>query len=167
MTTKTSSPRGGAEFGACGRDRWRLWRAWGSGPRVAFVMLNPSTASADEDDPTIRKCMAYARRWEYHGIEVVNLFGLRATDPRELYRRDEAECVGDRNDPTILSATYQAGLVIVAWGNHGGLHKRSAAVLRMLEGNCEPHALAVTKHDQPWHPLYLAGDLVPFLWEGR
>src|SRR3989449_11540410 len=101
-------------FSRCGTYRYALWRRWAAGPQVLFVMLNPSTADAQRDDPTIRRCIGFARRWGCGGIEVVNLFALRATDPRRLrYTRDP---VGPENVAHLARAAGRASLVGAAWG---------------------------------------------------
>ena len=90
----------------CGAYRWHLTRLVDNnifqGGRLLFVMLNPSTADAETDDPTLRRCIGYSRAWGYGGLAVVNLFGLRTTDPRELRRH--ADPVGRRNDDYVLAA---------------------------------------------------------------
>jgi hypothetical protein len=152
---------GGATFSADGRYRYRLWRSWdASRPRVAFVMLNPSTAGARRDDPTIRRCQGFARSWGFGGIEVVNLFALRATDPRLLRLADDP--VGRENDRHLRSALTRSSLVVLAWGAHGSLRERAAAV-RGLISRRRPRCLGLTRSGEPRHPLYLPGDarLVP------
>ena len=142
------------------RYRYRLWRRWDrSRPVVAFVMLNPSTADARRDDPTIRRCMGFAERWGYGGIEVVNLFGLRASDPRTL--RAARDPVGPRNDTHLRRAVRRARLVVAAWGADRAARSRE----RALSGRLSPRArcLGTTRSGAPRHPLYLRGDvgLVP------
>ena len=144
----------GAELSSDGRYRYRLWRSWGPGSRCIWIMLNPSTADASVDDPTIRKCMGFAKRWGHDGIEVVNLFALRSTNPRMLYSADDP--VGPGNNEAILSAARSWSYVVCGWGNHGGLHNRSAQVVRLLRGECVLTALCVTKQSQPGHPLYVS-----------
>jgi len=158
---------GGADLSQNERYRYRLWRSWGPGSRCAFVMLNPSTADASKDDATIRRCIGYARLWRFDGIEVVNLFALRSTNPKILYRYDNEFCKGPANDDAIADAANSSSLVVCAWGNHGGLYKRSQSVLIQLRHRCVPQALAVTKQDQPAHPLFLNSNLKPFSWDGR
>ena len=141
----------------CGLYRYELRRIWQ--PKiglVCWVMLNPSTADANSDDPTIRRCMGYTARWGYGGIIVVNEFGLRAKDPRELYKSDDP--IGPENDEYIKKASAEAVLTIVAWGNRGNYLGRDKIVLPMLT---DPHYLALTKNGSPWHPLYLKKDLKP------
>lgn len=156
----------GAEFSRCERYRWRLWRSWQPlGTRCAFVMLNPSTADETNDDPTIRRCIRFAKDWGHGSLEIVNIFAWRSTDPKALYQLDDP--VGPDNDDAIRSAARAASQVICTWGNHGGLHRRSAHVLDMLRPLCTPQALLVTKQDQPGHPLYRPASTAPFNWDER
>lgn len=105
----------GALISECGLYRYRLWRRWGIGPHATWIMLNPSTADADLDDPTIRRCIGFARAWGFSAIEVVNLFALRATNPRELGR--SADPIGPDNDRHLSEAGRAAELRIAAWGH--------------------------------------------------
>jgi hypothetical protein len=145
-------PPGGALFDPGGRYRYRLWRRWAAGRTVAFVMLNPSTADADRDDPTIRRCAGFARAWGFGGMTVVNLFALRATDPARLRRARDP--VGRDNDRHIAAAAADASMVLVAWGVHGALDGRDRTVLALLAGR-QPRCLGVTRGGHPRHPLYL------------
>ena len=122
-------------------------------------MLNPSTADANIDDPTIRRCMGYAMRWGYYGIIVVNLFALRATDPNDLCASDDP--IGPENYHYIFQASREASLTIAAWGIRGKYLKQDEKVLAQLT-NC--HYLALTKNGSPRHPLYLRKELqaIPF-----
>jgi hypothetical protein len=155
----------GASMSACGAFRYRLWRQWDEGkPRVLFVMLNPSTADGTLDDPTIRKCLGFAKRLGYGGIEVVNLFAFRATDPGDLSAAGWP--VGPDNDTHIRTACGSVGGVICAWGSNvdrsPAAKDRAAAVRSLLHevwGRCE--ALAHTKSGQPSHPLMLSYDRAP------
>ena len=142
----------GATFSADRRYRYRLWRRWdGARPVVAFVMLNPSTADARRDDPTIRRCIGFAKSWGFGGVEVVNLFAYRTTDPGELRR--VADPVGADNDRHIQSAIARADLVVLAWGARA----RSRRLLSLPQARC----LGLTRAGQPRHPLYLRSDVRP------
>ncbi|HEU5061422.1 MAG TPA: DUF1643 domain-containing protein [Kofleriaceae bacterium] len=143
----------GAVFDPSGRYRYRLTRRWaGRGAVVAFVMLNPSTADGERDDPTIRRCAGFARRWGFAAMTVVNVFALRATDPARLRRARDP--VGPGNDGHIAGAAADADLVVLAWGNHGALRGRDREVVALLAG-ARPVCLGVTRGGQPRHPLYL------------
>ena len=98
----------GAHFSTCRRYRYRLWRIWDENkPFVLFICLNPSTADENEDDPTIRRCVRFARDWDYGGMVMVNLFAFRATDPSELYNADEQ--IGQNNSKEILEYSVKSG----------------------------------------------------------
>jgi hypothetical protein len=150
---------GGAAFSPDRRYRYRLWRRWDrSRPVVTFVMLNPSTADERRDDPTIRRCIGFARRWGFGGAEVVNLFALRATDPREL--RTVRDPVGPENDRHIRRAIARAALVVLAWGTHGAVAQRARAV-GLVASPRRPRCLGWTRSGEPRHPLYLPAGAAP------
>lgn len=143
-----------------GPYRYRLWREWEPGPRIAFVMLNPSTADAEEDDPTIRRCVGFAKALGAGAIDVVNLFALRATDPRELAKHSAP--VGPENDAWIVTAALECEMVICAWGAHAHARDRATRVLGILRcANRQPMCLRQTKAGHPAHPLYLPAALRP------
>lgn len=148
----------GAEFSPCLKYRYELTRFWdGSNRHAAFVMLNPSTADANEDDPTIRKCVGFARRWGYGGIRVYNVYALRATDPNELKRSDNP--IGPDNDSWIRRAASNE-IVVAAWGTFRVHPDRAQHVLGLLNG-ASVHCLRVTKEGRPQHPLYLPNNARP------
>ena len=142
---------------ADGRYRFLLTRRTGFGNRaVMFVMLNPSTADAERDDPTIRRCINFAARWERGWLYVVNLSPLRATDPADLLRAGpEPEEIWLENVRTILDTSARSDLVVAAWGVHGQAEGRAQRVLAALAGRCEIHCLGTTRAGYPRHPLYL------------
>lgn len=124
----------------------------------AFVLLNPSTASETEDDPTIRKCRGFAQRWGYHAFDVVNLFALRATNPDELRKTSAAVLSADEaeNGRWVSAVARHAEIVIVGWGNDGVLLNRGQRVRAMLQAAGIPlHCWEITKAEQPKHPLYI------------
>lgn len=130
---------------------------------VLFVMLNPSTADAEHDDPTVRRCVGYAKRWGYGMLHVANLFALRATDPAALYR--DPDPVGESNDHFIAAMARYADRVVVAWGTHGAYQDRAREVARILRDNDRcPYALGLTKDGQPRHPLYMPADAQLEAW---
>jgi ribonuclease HII len=146
-----------------GAFRYKLWRRWKKGGHVTFVMLNPSTADGVTDDPTIRKCVGFAKRWGYAGIEVVNLYALRSTDPDALLSHithPQYQVDDTRNDAAIITSTTSAGVVVCAWGGHKAAqkHGRIARVLHLLDrAAINPMCLGLTKlTSQPRHPLMLA-----------
>lgn len=121
---------------------------------INFVMLNPSTAVASIDDPTIRKCMNFTWSWGYRELIVTNLFALRATDPVGLYRHRPTDAIGPQNDTHLRAAADQAWVTVLAYGNHGGLYDRDRQVLDLLKGRPMMH-LGLTESRKPKHPLYL------------
>lgn len=153
-----------AVISECGLYRYRLSRKWRADPDCVFVMLNPSTADAAQDDPTIRKCIGYSKAWGYGGLVVVNLFAYRDTDPDAMKRYKVP--VGPDNDRHLLEVTREAPLVVCAWGKGGAHQGRGREVEKLLtEGGVRLHALELNGDGSPKHPLYLAGDLKPFLWK--
>ncbi len=162
-----------ARFSRCGRYRYVLTRRWeGATPRVAsgrgrvvFVMLNPSTADATRDDPTIRRCMGLARSWGFAAVDVVNLFAWRATRPVDLRRAARALDPehARANWRAVFRAAKQAELVVVAWGNHGAWREAGHEMLARLVRLCGPRiaCLGLTKLGHPRHVLYLRRDVRP------
>jgi hypothetical protein len=138
-----------------GPYRYRLSRVWAAGDLVAWIMLNPSTADAEQDDQTIRTCVRLARSWGYGGILVANLFAWRATSPRDLLMQPEPN--GPDADAWLLRVAGEAATVVCAWGNHGRHRGRAAEVLRLLAGR-RLHHVGMTGAGQPRHPLYLPND---------
>ncbi len=119
-------------------------------------MLNPSTADAAADDPTIRRCIGFARAWGFGALEVVNLFAYRATRPADLFAADDP--VGPRNDRFVRAAARSAAMVVAAWGVHGTRRGRDADVLATLRILGSVHCLGTTKRGQPRHPLFVRGE---------
>jgi len=143
----------------CRTYRYVLWREWDLiNPAYAmFIGLNPSTADEVEDDPTIRRCVDYAKRWGYGALCMTNLFAYRETD-RELMKRHPSP-VGKDNDRWLVETAKDASVVVAAWGTHGVHLRRDQAVIRLLgrKLNC----LGMTKDGHPGHPLYLKKTLTP------
>lgn len=128
---------------------WDAYRAW-----CCWIMLNPSTADDQVDDPTIRRCMDFAKTWGYGGIFVVNLFAWRATDPKTL--ADAADPGGEGNGKAIISSAQLSDLVICAWGTGGKLNDRGRRITDLLTTWKIPmKCLGVTKCGHPKHPLYM------------
>lgn len=194
----------GATISACGTYRYRLWREWrgcaspdkwtwledddgsiardGSGSEiggpqsVVFIMLNPSTADGDKDDPTIRRCVSFAKAWGYDRMEVVNLFAFRATNPEQLLALDHGDepwgADNHRQIDRLLDGDVcsDVGMIVCAWGCHGGHLGQDEIVMGWIQehwriADIPVMALRLTKDGQPCHPLYLPGDLVPFPYE--
>ena len=148
-----------AVFDATGQYRYSLCREWNqSAPRIGFVMLNPNRADAILDDPTIRRCVGFARSWDYGSLEVVNLFAYRSPSPKVL--KQVADPVGEDNDRALQAFSQRVDRIILAWGNWGTIRGRDRVVLELL--NSAPlYCLGTTKQGQPCHPLYLKANLRP------
>lgn len=155
MTDLFGRPASSAVLSDCGVYRYELRRVWEPDrPLLAWVMLNPSTATATEDDPTIRRCIGFAKAWSYGGIVVVNLFGLRATD--SAFLKAHPDPVGPDNDEHIRSAVEECGAVVCAWGSHSMVSGRAADVLTALTASgVAPLCLGRTTTGRPRHPLYV------------
>lgn len=153
-----------AAFSDDGTYRYRLERWWAeekaSRNWVTWVMLNPSVASADVDDPTVRRCQAFARRWGYEGIVVVNLFALRSTDPKALVTHPRP--VGPLNDLAIQAAVTDTALTVAAWGTNGSLYGRADEVVaRIKSTGVGLHHLGKTQFGHPKHPLARGKHYIP------
>lgn len=144
---------------SCRRYRYALRRRWGPGASAMLIGLNPSTADKTQDDPTIRRCIGFARAWGFDALCTVNLFAYRATDPADM--KKAADPVGDINDATLLDAAKEAGVVVAAWGAYGTYRGRDAQVRSMLP---HLHYLRLTKDEHPGHPLYFPANLRPVEW---
>ena len=150
---------GRAVFNEARTHRYLLERRWREGKPLTWVMLNPSTAGAFADDPTIKRCIRFAQRDGYAGIQVVNLFALRATDPRELQAHPDP--VGPCNDRMLAEATLGAA-VVAAWGTHQGPGDRGHVVAaRLARTGLAMVCLGATKAGHPVHPLARGRARVP------
>lgn len=147
-----------AYFSPCRTWRYSLTRdvapLTGEGT-VVFIGLNPSTADEEQDDPTIRRCVRFARDWGFARLKMLNLYAYRSTDPRGL--RDATDPVGPDNNCTIAKVCGGSDLVVAAWGVHGE-PERVAQVLELVTA---PVALGLTKNGAPRHPLYVRADTLP------
>lgn len=154
-----------AIYSPCERYRYELTRVWEpAGRRVAFIMLNPSTATESRNDPTVERCERRARTLGYGAFRVCNIFAWRETDPRIMRR--VADPVGPGNDDAIDRACHWADDIVCAWGAHGAHLGRGAAVERLSRATGRPlHHLGLTKDGQPKHPLYIAYTTRPQPWE--
>lgn len=144
-----------AALSPCGVYRYALFRAWGDGRVVNWIMLNPSTADHQENDPTIRRCLRFSRGWGFDGLVVTNLFAFRSTSPKKLKSRSIAP-VGALNNQIIREAIKQADLIVCAWGANGGFLERDQQVLKLLSPYPNmTKCLGVTDKRFPRHPLML------------
>lgn len=133
--------------------RYTLRRSWiGNGPVVNFVMLNPSTADDVFDDPTIRKCIGFAKRWGFSGLVVTNLFAFRATSPLDLKACRLALAVGPDNDYVLRREASLAGTVICAWGEHGAWKGRDQEVMNGPLAGLDLGRIGSTRTGYPLHP---------------
>lgn len=150
-----------------GPYRYNLWRTWGDpeGPYALFCMLNPSTADAKQDDPTIRRCIYFAQREGMDRLCVVNLYAFRATDPAELFKAKDP--IGPNNDQWIETEAERASLLIAAWGTKAKAD-RAARVNWLLRKHGPLRCLRITKERDPGHPLYIpkSAELVLYPYTG-
>lgn len=154
-----------AVISACGEYRYFLRRRVGkSSKTLAFIMLNPSTADASTDDPTIRRCRGFCSTLGYGELRVVNLFALRATDPSELRRAKNP--VGIENLEYIKKTVQNSDMTICAWGVKGSFMNQDRKIFELLKDN-KLYTLKVTKNGHPCHPLYLKSDLKPVLFQNN
>lgn len=148
-----------ATLSPCGLYRYRLSRTWGTGDRMAWIMLNPSTADSEVDDHTIRRCMGFARREGYDGIEVLNLYALRATKPKHLLDHPDPEGPGNFAAWDEVMSDHRIGMFVAAWG--AGVDMPNLAPARMipwLHASTSPRCLGTTAAGHPRHPLYVKAD---------
>lgn len=152
-------PPAGAVISADLKYRYALWRRWEiDGPFVLFIGLNPSTADATEDDPTIRRCVNFAKSWGFSAMYMANLFAYRATDPKDMKAVENA--VGACNDDWLRYLARCADTIVGAWGAHGTYQGRGQAVIKLLMPFDVRH-LGTTSNGNPKHPLYLPKTLKP------
>lgn len=153
-----------AVLSPCRLYRYALWRRWADGPQVLWVMLNPSTADETEDDPTIRRCIAFSESWGFGALAVANLFALRSTDPKALYHCGD-DPIGTENDAWLGRLATESSLIVAAWGNHGSCCDRDIVVRALLDNpRGTLKVLRLTAQGQPSHPLYLPTGLDPIPW---
>lgn len=142
----------------CGRFRYALKRRWGDGPQALFIMLNPSTADASDDDPTIRRCIGFAKREGCGSLRVENLYAFRATDPDEMFRHGHT-AIGATNQFIFGGMDESDGPIIAAWGADKRAQKRARDLIGLIRGsNRRLMCLGKTKTGAPRHPLYVRGD---------
>lgn len=170
MTTPWLESLQGANLSDCRKYRYTLWRSIylplnGQPSRmINFICLNPSTADANKNDPTVKRLIARALMLGFHSLVVTNLFAWRATDPTEL--RQAKDPVGPENDAVLLATARNSDLVVCAWGGNGKLFDRDVQVTRMLQrAGIALHALQISEVTlTPAHPLYLPYTLKPVAW---
>lgn len=162
----------GAVISDCEKFRYKLWRRWNPElPWQVWIMLNPSTADAETDDPTIKRLVKRATNTGFGGIMVFNLYCLRATDPSELWLADDPcgpEGIRYLYQIPTLSVLPEGGQIVCGWGEHA--KKPRVAIFTdylAMEMACKLHCLDTTKSGQPVHPLYQSYKKEPRLWMDR
>lgn len=146
-----------AKLSDCRKYRYALWRVWDeTKPHAMIIGLNPSTADETEDDPTIIRCINFAKSWGYGGVCMANLFAYRATKPSDM--KASSDPIGTENDAWLAKLAKEAGIVVAAWGNDGNYLERSSVIKNSLPNL---HYIKMNKSGEPAHPLYLKGDLEP------
>lgn len=146
-----------AKLSECRKYRFALWRTWDeSKPYVMFVGLNPSTADEKTDDPTLTRCINYAKLWGFGGVCMANIFAYRATEPNNM--KAAMDPVGAENNDWLKKLSRDAGMVVAAWGNDGSYLGRSGQVKKLLPNL---HCLKLNKSGEPAHPLYQKADIKP------
>ncbi|MGB8812937.1 MAG: DUF1643 domain-containing protein [Paracoccaceae bacterium] len=153
-----------AIYSPCQAYRYALTRTWdATAPKVMFVMLNPSTATETQNDPTVERCERRARTLGFGAFRVTNIFAFRATDP--LMMRAQPDPTGPQNDATIVDGAVWADRIICAWGTHGAHLNRGPQIEALLRATNQPlYHLGLTLGGQPKHPLYIGYDRQPELW---
>ncbi|MGL5008320.1 MAG: DUF1643 domain-containing protein [Paracoccaceae bacterium] len=154
-----------AVYSDCEAYRYLLTRTWNSAaPKALFIMLNPSTATEFQNDPTVERCERRARTLGFGAFRVTNIFAFRATDPRVMRARPDP--VGPGNDAAIVDSLPWADQVICAWGNHGAHLDRGLAVTHLLRQSGKPlWHLGLTQSGVPKHPLYIGYSVQPMFWD--
>lgn len=153
-----------AIYSDCERYRYALTRIWDdAGQKILFVMLNPSTATEIQNDPTVERCERRARALGYGAFRVCNIFAYRATDPRDMRAQDDP--IGPDNSNTILQAADWADTIVCAWGTHGEHMKQGKTIETVLRGQQKPlMQLGLSKAGHPKHPLYISYKQQPEPW---
>lgn len=154
-----------AVYSDCEQYRYSLTRIWDpAGERALFIMLNPSTATEVQNDPTVERCERRSRALGFGAFRVLNIFAYRATDPRDMKRADDP--VGPDNDAALLDGLAWGDRVVCAWGTHGAHQGRGAAVEALLRRTGrELLHLGLSKAGHPKHPLYIGYAVQPQIWE--
>ncbi len=169
-----------AAISRCGNYRWTLHRKWGDGYRVCWIMLNPSTADAERDDPTLRRCIHFSKAWGYGSLIVVNLYPFRSSSPEECRRwagwegsRDWyiRDAIHFQNLPVVVEAAKQCQMVVAGWGAAAWVMDFATHLCaEVMEGTGHPiYCLGTTKSGAPLHPMArgrnrVPDDQQPILW---
>lgn len=157
----------GAVISPCKKYRYTLSRQWKPAPNrtCTFILLNPSRADQTEDDPTVRRCIGFARRFECTKLEIVNLFAYRTHSPKELLGLPtKIDPRGPDNEKWVRRTEGVSDVLICGWGTHGSFRDQDKEVLSWIPKERPLFCLGLTKDGYPKHPLYLSADrmLIPF-----
>lgn len=154
-----------AVYSDCERYRYELTRVWDKkGPKALFIMLNPSTATETQNDPTVERCERRARSLGFGAFRVLNIFAWRDTDPKAM--RAATDPIGPKNDSAIRRGCKWSDQIICAWGTHGAHLDRGPDVVKLLRKTKLPlYHLGLTKQGHPKHPLYIAYAEQPQVWD--
>lgn len=165
----------GAEISECGTYRYMLWRDWGEVVKntVTFVMLNPSTADGEVDDPTIRRCIGFTRDWGFTAFNVVNVLAYRATKPHDIPTTNLETAIGPENARWIEFALMGSDLIVPAWGSFRNpfmqAYEIAGEIIARVSRNLmiPVEALVLNADGSPKHPLYVPSDVtrVPYVIE--
>lgn len=154
-----------AQLSTCGLYRLRLTRRWDpSGSQVCFIGLNPSTADGTQDDPTLRRCIGFAKAWGHGSLVLINLFARRTPSPAALWKmaRNGEDIVGPLDTQALIDTAAQAQQVVACWGAATAARPRGQALVQSLtRAGVSVQAIARTKGGDPRHPLYLKKGLTP------
>ncbi|WP_425318523.1 DUF1643 domain-containing protein [Pseudomonas nitroreducens] len=150
----------------CGQYRYLLTRESGlplaEAPAALFIMLNPSTADATLDDPTIRRCRGFAQAWGCSGLAVANLYAYRATNPRDLLQCTDP--VGPENDAQLAALAGEYRDIVCAWGKHAKADRVSVVAAILQQAGARLWCLGINKDGSPKHPLYIRQDTQLMRW---
>lgn len=156
----------GAIFSECEYYRYAMWRIWvnhlepAKRPNIImFIGLNPSTADETKNDPTVTRCIGFAKKWGYDGLFMMNIFALRSTEPRMLYNNERSP-IGLLNHLYLQRVGARSALAVCCWGNHGELHSTGNDTINNLKYIVPLYMFGKTKQNEPKHPLYLKSDSI-------
>jgi hypothetical protein len=167
-----------ASISPCGQYRWTLSRKWGDGKQACWLMLNPSTADATQDDPTIRRVIHFTTAWGFHGFTVVNLYPFRSSSPAECRRWADWENNGpdwyardalQNNAAIVAREAKDAAMIVAAWGGSAWDTDWIENIIEEIADNLDIYCLGITDSGSPKHPMArgnhrIPDDQKPILW---
>lgn len=159
--------RKSAQLSEDGVYRYSLERWWDDArpDSLAVIGLNPSTADANVDDPTIRRCVDFADQLGFGGLVMLNVYAFRATDPKVMLGATARDTIGPDNDRILMSYLAAMPWAVCAWTDHVSIARRDDLLAMFTGVGCEPRVFGLTKNGAPRHPLYLPRGAVPVRWE--